>query len=96
MLTFAKIDAKEAIQHVREKYGEELVSQIITYGKLQTKAAVKDIARTLGINFMMSNDIAKLIPEEKNINIPMARQDPTITHHNVNPLVNRVFPLLSA
>ena len=91
---FCQDRREEAIQHVREKYGEELVSQIITYGKLQTKAAVKDIARTLGINFMMSNDIAKLIPEEKNINIPMARQDPTITAlTNVNPLVNRVFSL---
>ena len=91
---FCQDRREEAIQHVRKKYGEELVSQIITYGKLQTKAAVKDIARTLGINFMVSNDLAKLIPEDKTINIRKSREDPTITAlANVNPLVNRVFAL---
>ncbi|MEC7987071.1 MAG: DNA polymerase III subunit alpha [Myxococcota bacterium] len=91
---FCQDRREEAIQHVREKYGAELVSQIITYGKLQTKAAVKDVARTLGMSFLASNNLAKLIPEEKGLNIPLVREDPIVSSlSNVNPLVNRVFSL---
>jgi DNA polymerase-3 subunit alpha len=41
----------EVIRYVTEKYGDESVSQIITYGKLQAKAALKDVGRVLGMTF---------------------------------------------
>ncbi len=60
---FCQDRREEAIAHVRDKYGTELVSQIITYGTLKAKAAVRDVARVLGLNFPEADRIAKLIPD---------------------------------
>ena len=62
----------ESIQHVRQKYGEAFVSQIITYGKLKAKAAVKDVARALDLSFNEADVIAKLVPDELGITLASA------------------------
>lgn len=59
----------EVIEYVKRKYGSENVSQIITYGKLQTKAVIKDVARVLGLSFADSMALTKLVPEELNIKL---------------------------
>ena len=46
-----------------------MVSQIITYGKLQAKAALKDVARCCGLEFMSADRIAKLVPNELGIKL---------------------------
>ncbi len=61
---FCQDRREEAIEHVRKKYGAELVSQIITYGTLKAKAAVRDVARVLDLNFGEADRVAKLIPEQ--------------------------------
>lgn len=53
---------EEVIDYVRQKYGEKNVCQIITYGTLASKNAVKDVARVLDIPFDKANQITKLIP----------------------------------
>ena len=60
---FCQDRREEAIAHVRDKYGSPLVSQIITYGKLKAKAAVRDVARVLDLGFNDADRIAKLIPD---------------------------------
>ncbi|MCB0278437.1 MAG: DNA polymerase III subunit alpha, partial [Calditrichaeota bacterium] len=52
----------EVIDYVRKKYGEDNVCQIITYGTLASKNAIKDVARVLDIPFDKANQITKLIP----------------------------------
>ncbi len=52
----------EVINYVRRKYGEGKVGQIITFGKLQAKAVVKDVARALGLGYNYANYITSLIP----------------------------------
>ena len=59
----------EVIEYVNQKYGRENVSQIITYGKLQTKQVIKDVARVLGLSFADSMALTKLVPEELNIKL---------------------------
>lgn len=53
----------EVIQYVTQKYGEDRVAQIITFGTLKPKAVVKDVARVLDIPFAESNEITKLISD---------------------------------
>ncbi|MCB9676817.1 MAG: DNA polymerase III subunit alpha [Alphaproteobacteria bacterium] len=60
---FCQDRREEAIEHVRQKYGFDYVSQIITYGTLKAKAAVRDVARVLDLNFGEADRIAKLVPE---------------------------------
>ena len=69
---FCQDRREEVISHVRDKYGAPLVSQIITYGKLQAKAALKDVARVLGLEFNQADRIAKLVPPTLNIKLDAA------------------------
>ena len=69
---FCQDRREEVIQHVREKYGADLVSQIITYGKLQAKAALKDVARVLGLDFNQANRLGKLVPDKLGIKLDEA------------------------
>lgn len=57
------------IDYVVRKYGKEKVSQIITFGKLQAKAVVKDVGRVLGLQFAETNRITNLFPNELNIKL---------------------------
>ena len=52
----------DMIRYATEKYGEERVSQIITYGTIKAKAAVKDAARVLGYPFATGDKITKAMP----------------------------------
>jgi DNA polymerase-3 subunit alpha len=62
----------EVIQYVTQKYSSESVSQIITYGKLQAKAAIKDVGRILGMSFAEVDRVTKLVPEKLGITIQEA------------------------
>jgi len=52
------------IQYVREKYGEDRVAQIVTFGTLQPKAVIRDVGRVLGIPYAEVDRIAKLVPKD--------------------------------
>jgi len=52
----------EMIRYATEKYGEDHVAQIITYGTIKAKAAVKDASRVLGYPFAMGERITKAMP----------------------------------
>ena len=52
----------DMIRYATEKYGEERVAQIITYGTIKAKQAIKDSARVLGYPFSTSDQITKVMP----------------------------------
>jgi DNA polymerase III subunit alpha len=52
----------EVIEYVTEKYGSDRVAQIITYNRMASKAALKDVARVLDIPYAESDKMAKMIP----------------------------------
>ncbi|MDR1998620.1 MAG: DNA polymerase III subunit alpha [Frankiaceae bacterium] len=52
----------EVIRYVTDKYGEDRVAQIVTYGTIKAKQAVKDAARVLGHPFSMGDRITKTMP----------------------------------
>ncbi len=54
---------QEVIDYVVEEYGRQSVSQVITYGTMGAKTALRDVGRTLGIPLQEVNRIAKLIPD---------------------------------
>jgi len=65
----------EVIDYVANKYGQEKVSQIITYGTMAAKAVVRDAGRVLGNSYGFNDSIAKLIPNELNITLAKALKD---------------------
>ena len=52
----------EVIEYVREKYGKDRVSQIITFGTLQARAVLRDVGRVLQLPFGQVDKLAKLVP----------------------------------
>lgn len=67
-IDFADTGREKVIDYVREKYGEKNVSQIVTFGSMQSRLAIRDIGRVLDISLKDTDKIAKLIPLGENIN----------------------------
>ena len=59
----------EVIEYVRQKYGKESVCQIVTFGTMKSRAAVKDVGRTLGFTPAETDALAKLIPNAPNFSL---------------------------
>ncbi len=64
----------EVIDYVTQKYGKENVAQIITFGTMQARAAIRDVGRVLGAAYADVDKIAKLVPAEIGITIEDALQ----------------------
>ena len=61
---FADDQRSDVIDYVKEKYGEECVTQIITFNRLSSKAVIRDVARVLKIPIPTVNNITKFIPSK--------------------------------
>jgi DNA polymerase-3 subunit alpha len=59
----------EVIEYVTQKYGRENVAQIITFGTLAAKAAIKDVGRAMDIPYGEADRLAKLVPNELKITL---------------------------
>lgn len=61
-LDFADVRRDEVIRYVTEKYGEDKVAQIITFGTMEARAAVRDAGRAMGLPYAVPDRLAKMIP----------------------------------
>ncbi|MDB5370425.1 MAG: polymerase subunit alpha, partial [Roseomonas sp.] len=61
-IDFCQDRRDEVINYVRNEYGHDRVAQIITFGRLQAKAVVRDVGRVMGMPYGQVNRIAELIP----------------------------------
>ncbi|MCH2149599.1 MAG: DNA polymerase III subunit alpha, partial [Phycisphaerales bacterium] len=80
----------DVINYVREKYGH--VAQIITFGRLKARNAIKDVARVHGLPAQEGQRLANLIPNELNISIDdsLLREPDLADECDRNPVVRRV------
>jgi DNA polymerase III subunit alpha len=65
----------EVINYVTQKYGRDNVAQIITFGTMAAKAAIKDVGRAMDIPYTDVDRIAKMVPATLNINLDQALDD---------------------
>src|SRR5208283_5558887 len=63
------------IDYVSQKYGKDKVAQIITFGRMQAKAVVRDVARVLGFPYAEADQIAKLIPDTLKMTLDKALKE---------------------
>ena len=69
----------EVINYVIDKYGEDHVCQIITFGTLGAKAAIRDVGRVMEIPYAEVDRVAKLVPNQLNITLEQAlEQEPRL------------------
>jgi len=63
---------QEVIDYVTNKYGQENVAQIITFGTMQARAVVRDVGRVMGVAYADVDRIAKMIPAELDMTLKKA------------------------
>ena len=95
---FCQENRYKTIEYVQEKYGFDHVAQIITYGKLQSMAVIRDVARVLQMPYSQADRISKMIPagaQGKNPTLPEAlEQVPELEEMRQNdPQVNKLFEI---
>src|SRR3954447_10489176 len=73
---FCQDGRDRVIEYVRDKYGKDNVSQIVTFGTMAAKAVVRDVGRVMEWNYSRADELAKLIPFQpgKLITLQMARE----------------------
>lgn len=69
---FCKDRRQEVIDYVIDKYGSDRVAQIISFGTMAAKGAVRDVGRVLDIPYATCDQVAKLIPSDLGMTIPKA------------------------
>lgn len=85
----------EVIQYVTDKYGQENVGQIITFGKLQAKAVIRDVSRVYGLPYAETDALAKLIPDELGITLSKALEmEPKLLElEEKDPKIKRILQI---
>ncbi|MBQ1182882.1 MAG: DNA polymerase III subunit alpha, partial [Clostridia bacterium] len=68
-IDFCYVRRQEVIDYVIKKYGSDHVAQIVTFGTMAARAAVRDVGRAMDIPYATCDRIAKLIPQELKITI---------------------------
>ncbi len=95
---FCQENRYKTIEYVQKKYGFDHVAQIITYGKLQSKAVIRDVARVLQMPYSQADKISKMIPagaQGKNPTLPEALElVPELEEmRQKDPQVNKLFEI---
>ena len=71
-IDFCYVRRGEVIDYVTQKYGADHVAQIVTFGTLATKAAIRDVGRAMGMPYAAVDAVAKLVPNDFHITIEQA------------------------
>jgi len=92
-MDFCQARRQEILDYVINKYGRVNVAQIITFGKLQAKGVIRDVARVLDMPYSQADAMAKLIPDELGINLTDSyAKEPKIKELcDSNPLAKRTW-----
>jgi DNA polymerase-3 subunit alpha len=93
-IDFCQDGRDRVIEYVREKYGTDCVSQIVTFGTMAAKAVVRDVGRVLDLGYNFCDQLAKLVPFQPGKYITLRRRtdrndDQTIYAREVEPLINQ-------
>ena len=89
---------EEVIAYVIDKYGADHVSQIVTFGTLAARAAIRDVGRALGMPYSAVDPVARAVPQELGITIEKALRLPDLKalyedSHQVRRLVDTAMAL---
>ncbi|MEG2087409.1 MAG: DNA polymerase III subunit alpha [Angelakisella sp.] len=71
-IDFCYVRRQEVIDYVVRRYGADHVAQIVTFGTMAARGAIRDVGRALGLSYPVVDQVAKLIPMELHITIEKA------------------------
>ncbi|MBO7098113.1 MAG: DNA polymerase III subunit alpha [Alphaproteobacteria bacterium] len=95
---FCQENRAKTIEYVQNKYGFDHVAQIITYGKLQAKNVIRDVARVLQMPYAQADKISKMVPppvQGKNVSLKQALEMvPELEQMRTSdPQINKLFDI---
>ncbi len=73
-IDFCQDGREKVIEYVKQKYGHESVSQIVTFGTMAAKAVIRDVGRVLDLPYNFVDKLAKLVPFEIGMTLKKARE----------------------
>ncbi len=76
-IDFCQANRDRVIDYVKQKYGRDAVSQIVTFGTMAAKAALRDVGRVLGMGYGHVDGIAKLVPAPPGKTVTLRRPPST-------------------
>ncbi len=91
-IDFADSGREKIIEYVRQKYGAANVANIITYGTIKSKTAVRDVGRVMSIPLTEVNAITKLIPDGETLYKAMETV-PDIRDYQKDPKIKKMFEI---
>jgi len=71
-IDFCIVNRQRVIDYVINKYGEDRVSQIVTFGTMKARAAIRDVGRVMDYPYALCDRVAKLIPQSPGVDIKRA------------------------
>ncbi|QDT16067.1 DNA polymerase III subunit alpha [Alienimonas californiensis] len=94
-IDFCRDRRQMVIDYTKEKYGEDSVAQIGTFGTLKAKAVVRDVGRALGVPLARVNEIAKAVPDTLGIKLADAvKQSPELSDaYNNDPQIKELIDI---
>ncbi|MBI1346526.1 DNA polymerase III subunit alpha [bacterium] len=94
-IDFCRDRRQDVIDYTKQKYGEQNVSQIGTFGTLKAKAAIRDVGRALSVPLKRVDEIAKMVPDELNIELKEALEKSAELKeaYNTDPQIKELLDL---
>ena len=93
-IDFCQANRDRVIDYVKFKYGRDAVSQIVTFGTMAARAAVRDVGRVLDMSYTFCDGISKLIPNKPGISVTLqlpppgrAKDDKTVYASEAEPIL---------
>ena len=93
-IDFSDDGRERVVQYVREKYGSNRVANIITYGTIKAKSAIKDVGRVMGIPLAEVNAITKLIPGDPKATLHKSMEEVSeLKEYARDPRLKKMFDI---
>ena len=71
-IDFCYVNRYKVVDYVAQRYGQDHIAQIVTFGTLQARGVIRDVGRVLGFTFGETDKIAKMIPQELKMTLEKA------------------------
>ncbi|WP_295958037.1 DNA polymerase III subunit alpha [Rhodoferax sp.] len=95
-IDFCQGNRDRVIDYVKEKYGKNAVSQIVTFGTMAARAAIRDVGRVLDLSYNFCDGISKLIPNKPGMSVTLQYPPATKKDGDKNNYAIEMEPVLAA
>ena len=94
-IDFCQANRDRVIDYVKLKYGKEAVSQIVTFGTMAARAAIRDVGRVLDMSYTFCDGISKLIPNKPGVSVTLQLPPPGRKKDDKMVYASEAEPLLA-